>query len=148
MPPRTAAQPETPMVTLNWNASLELDFPPIDDLHRQLVAQIANVETCDDRALAQEWTKLVDCAQALFEREDDWMHTTHFASAPNHSLQHRVVLNLLREGLGMARAGQSEQVRTLSIELAHWLSKHIQSLDAALALHLRSHPAACQRVLH
>ncbi|MBA4256899.1 MAG: hemerythrin [Polaromonas sp.] len=136
------------MVTLNWNASLELDFAPIDDLHRQLVTQMANVEDCDDPELVQEWAKLVDCAQALFEREDAWMHTTRFASAPNHSLQHRVVLNLLREGLGMARAGQSDRVRAMSVELAHWLSKHIQSLDAALALHLRAHPEACQPLLH
>lgn len=136
------------MSTLNWNASLELDFAPIDDLHRLLVTQMAHVEDCDDATLAHEWAKLVDCAQTLFEREDNWMNTTHFASAPNHSLQHRVVLNLLREGLGMARAGQSDRVRAMSVELAHWLSKHIQSLDAALALHLRGHPEACQPLLH
>jgi hemerythrin len=32
----------------------------------------------------------------------------------------------------------------MSAELAHWLSKHIQSQDAALALHMRRHPGACK----
>lgn len=90
------------------------------------------------------------CAQTLFAQEDGWMKRTHFSSAPNHSLHHRVVLNLLREGLVMARAGQCGAVRTLSVELASWLAKHIQSLDAALALHMRRHPQECtaQRVWH
>ena len=58
-------------------------------------------------------------------------------SADNHILQHRVVLNVLREGLVMARAGDLQPVREMAGELAAWFAKHTQSLDAALALHMR-----------
>ena len=81
------------------------------------------------------------------------MHRTHFSSDANHVLQHRVALNVTQEGLGLARNGQVPQVRDRAAELAHWFAKHIQSLDAALALHIRRHsigklaqlPAACYR---
>jgi hemerythrin-like metal-binding protein len=136
------------MVTLNWSDTLSLDFPPIDDLHRHLVEQMVRVEDCTDAHLCAEWTQLVAQAQTLFECEDHWMQASHFASAPNHTLQHRVVLNLLREGLGQARAGEVVPVRLLSVELGHWLAKHIQSLDAALALHMRRHPELTTHTTH
>lgn len=127
------------MVTLSWSSALDLNFPPIDHLHRCLVDHIAHVQCCDDGDMTDQWQALVTCAQTLFENEDQWMRNTHFASAPLHSLEHRVVLNLLREGLAMSRHGEHDKLRTLTQELARWLPKHIQSLDAALALHLRGH---------
>lgn len=136
------------MVSLHWSETLELGFAPIDDLHRQLVTQMSVVDNCPDSALGSEWQRLVECAQSLFAQEDGWMKSTDFSSAPNHSLHHRVVLNVLREGLVMARNGEFDKVRKLSVELASWLSKHIQSLDAALALHMRRHPETFSRVLH
>jgi len=130
------------MVTMSWTSALALDFPPIDNLHRRLVEHIANVQTCDDRAMTEQWAALVECAQALFADEDQWMHCTDFANAPHHSLEHRVVLNVLRDGIGMARAGEFDRVREMAGELAVWFAKHTQSLDAALALHMRRQPAA------
>jgi hemerythrin len=70
------------------------------------------------------------------------MQRTGFSSAPNHILQHRVVLNLLREGLALARTGQLAAVREMAFELATWFAKHTQAHDAALALHMRRHPTA------
>ena len=77
--------------------------------------------------------------------EDEWMRSTGSLTAQNHMLQHRVVLNLLQEGLAMARAGALKPVREMADELALWFTKHTQSMDAALALHLRreSHLLAC-----
>lgn len=125
------------MPTLNWSDTLLLDFAPMDEMHREFVNLLADVENCPDSDLARHWDALISRTQALFGREDDWMKSTHFSSGSNHVLQHRVVLNVMREGLGMARSGDSTQVRDMAAELARWFAKHIQSLDAALALHLR-----------
>jgi hemerythrin-like metal-binding protein len=125
------------MPTLNWSDTLMLDFAPMDEMHREFVTLLADVEACPDTELAHRWAHLVQRTQALFGREDDWMKSTHFSSGANHLLQHRVVLNVMREGLGLARSGDNTQVRGMATELAHWFAKHIQSLDAALALHLR-----------
>jgi len=71
----------------------------------------------------------------------EWSDALLLAAAENHIIQHRVVLNVLREGLAMARAGQMDAVREMAGELAVWFAKHTQSLDAALALHMRREPA-------
>jgi len=127
------------MPTLNWSQTLELDFVPMDNLHREFVNLLAAAEACPDTELPIRWADLVERTQALFGQEDEWMKSTHFSSETTHVLQHRVVLNVMREGLGLARGGNTRQVRHMATELAHWFAKHIQSLDAALALHMRGH---------
>jgi hypothetical protein len=52
------------------------------------------------------------------------------------------VLHLLREGLAGARMGDLAPVRQMARELGVWFKRHTQSLDAALALHMRRHPTA------
>ena len=68
------------------------------------------------------------------------MRQSRFANTDNHALQHRVVLHVMQEGMTAAQAGQVSAVRAIANELAAWFIKHTQSLDAALALHLRRHP--------
>ena len=125
------------MHTLNWSETLVLDFPPMDDMHHEFVGLLARVNTCNDAELPERWQALIVRTHALFGQEDRWMKSTGFPSASNHSLQHRVVLNVMREGLVNAQAGQLASVRSMASELATWFAKHIQSLDAALALHMR-----------
>jgi len=46
----------------------------------------------------------------------------------------------MREGLQAARSGQTDalaSLRQMALELGVWFSSHAQSMDAALALHLR-----------
>lgn len=130
------------MSDLQWSNTLELGFSPIDQLHQPFVLLLAKADDCPDAELPVLWTELVELAHHLFNREDEWMVSTQFSSAASHSLQHRVVLNVMREGVALARAGQLTELRTMLRELSHWFPKHIQSLDAALALHLRRHPEA------
>ena len=98
--------------------ALVLDFEPIDTLHHTFVDLLAHAQQAPDDDLPQAWTALVDHTMAQFEWEDDCMQRTGFSSAANHSLQHRVVLNLLREGLAKARSGQLAAVREMAFELA------------------------------
>lgn len=133
------------MTLLTWSETLTLGYPPMDDLHRECVDRLSDVDNCTDAELPRTWAALIACTERLFDRENGWMTSTHFSSTYNHTIQHRVVLNLMREGLAMARSGQSADVRTMASELANWFAKHIQSLDAALALHLKSIGLASDR---
>ncbi|MDZ4187109.1 MAG: hemerythrin [Hydrogenophaga sp.] len=136
------------MNTIEWTDALVLDFEPIDTLHHAFVDLLAQAQQAPDDALPQAWTALVNHTMAQFDWEDTWMQRTGFSSAPNHTLQHRVVLNLLREGLAMARTGQLAAVREMADELAAWFAKHTQSQDAALALHMRRHPTTASNGSH
>ena len=127
------------MPTVEWSDALSLDFAPMDAAHHRLVDLLAEVQNSTDNALPAAWTALLAHTESQFAEEDRWMRSTAFAAAGNHLLQHRVVLNLLMEGASMVRAGDIASVREMAQELASWLVKHTQSMDAALALHLRRH---------
>lgn len=133
------------MNTMKWTDALLLDFEPMDTAHRAFVDLLAQAQAASDEALPQTWAALVAHTADHFGGEDEWMRRTAFASADNHLLQHRVVLNVLREGLVLARAGQLSEVREMAVELGAWFTKHTQSQDAALALHLRRQPALADR---
>ena len=62
---------------------------------------------------------------------------TRFASGNCHSMQHKVVLQVMREGAAMGARGELEPIRQMARELAVWFPQHAQAMDAALALHLR-----------
>ena len=127
------------MTPIEWTDALKLDYAPMDDIHREFVALLSRVQTCDDGQLLACWQAVLVHTEHHFAREDQWMRKTRFSGAENHLLQHRVVLNVMREGLAMGRAGELAPLRDMSSELASWFAKHTQSLDAALALHMRRH---------
>ena len=124
--------------TLAWSDALVLELDFMDDTHREFVDLLATVETSEDADLLRHFAALIDHTDDHFGREDRWMRETHFSSSNCHSLQHNVVLQVMREGL---KRGQEKNdlalVRQMAKELGVWFPQHAQSMDAALALHLR-----------
>lgn len=125
------------MAALQWSEGLALDLPLMDETHEEFVALLAAVEEADDEALLPAWRALVAHTAEHFAREDAWMAATRFASGNCHSLQHKVVLQVLGEGTARAEAGEPAVLRHMAGELAVWFPQHTQTMDAALALHLR-----------
>lgn len=125
------------MSALEWSAALALELPVMDETHREFVDLLAAVEAApDDEALAA-WSALVAHTDDHFAREDQWMRDTRFASSNCHTTQHAVVLKVMRDGEEAGRAGRIDVIRVMCRELAGWFPQHAQSMDAALALHLR-----------
>lgn len=127
------------MNTAQWTPALSLDFDPLDKMNHELMERLAQAQQASDADLSQAWGELVAHVATHFGQEDTWMRETGHRQSEAHSLQHRVVLNLLREGVGQLRQGQLAQVRQMSRELAAWFSRHTHAFDEALALHLRGH---------
>ncbi len=126
------------MAALEWSEGLALDLPLMDTTHQEFVALLAAVQAADDVALLPAWLALVEHTAAHFGQEDRWMQATRFASSNCHSLQHRVVLQVLAEGSERAALpGGLQALRAMAGELALWFPQHTQTMDAALALHLR-----------
>jgi hemerythrin-like metal-binding protein len=126
------------MPTLQWSEAVELGLPFIDDTHREFVDLLAAAESATDDSLPRIWNELVEHTADHFGREDLWMKKTGFSSSNCHSIQHKVVLQVLREGNTRAAAGDLAPARQMIRELAEWFPAHAQSMDNALALHLRS----------
>ncbi len=125
------------MPQLEWSDALALDLPLMDDTHREFVDLLAVVQDATDDTLLAHWTELIDHTDDHFGREDDWMLSTQFASSNCHTMQHKVVLQVMREGLQHGQAGDLAMVRLMAGELAVWFPQHAQAMDASLALHMR-----------
>lgn len=123
---------------LTWTDALVLQLPAMDDTHREFVDLLAAVARGSDDEVVDAWAALVDHTDQHFAQEDGWMRQTGFASVNCHTTQHAVVLSVMREGLALGRTGRLDVVRQMADELARWFPAHAQTMDAALALHLRS----------
>lgn len=128
---------QTPTPALAWSEGLELGLSFMDDTHREFVDLLATAEASDDASLPAVWEALIAHTDDHFSREDAWMQATGFASGNCHSTQHKVVLQVLREGAQLAAVGDLAPARQMIKELAVWFPQHAQTMDAALALHLR-----------
>jgi hemerythrin-like metal-binding protein len=125
------------MPALPWSEGLELGLSFMDATHKEFVDLLARAEASDDEALPEAWDELVAHTADHFGREDEWMLATGFALGNCHSTHHKVVLQVLREGAARAKEGDLAPVRQMVRELAVWFPQHAQTMDAALALHLR-----------
>ena len=125
------------MACLEWSEALSLDLPIMDDTHREFVELLAIAQRSPDAGLPAAWQHLINHTADHFGQEDRWMLATRFSSVNCHTMQHKVVLEVMREGAGLAVAGNMTALREMASELALWFPRHAQSMDAALALHLR-----------
>jgi hemerythrin-like metal-binding protein len=131
----TATLDRTPV---QWSPTLGLEMPVMDDTHEACIALLAEVVQAPDDTLLSRWALLIDHTQEHFDREDQWMLETGFAPDNCHTSQHSIILQVMREGGKRGLLGELDLVRHMAYELGLWLANHIQSMDAALALHLRS----------
>ena len=123
---------------LAWSDALILAMPVMDDTHEEFVALLAAVQQAADADLVAHWRELVAHTVDHFAREDAWMAATGFAPGSCHMTQHKVVLQVLQEGLSAGEAGQLAPIRQMAHELTIWFPHHAASMDAGLALHLKS----------
>lgn len=124
------------MATLQWSKELELDVPAMDATHREFVDLLTQVEEAGDATLLPLWRSLIAHTEAHFGQEDRWMEATGFSTGNCHSTQHKVVLDIMREGQKRAESGDLGMIRGMTPELASWFSYHAQTMDAALAQHM------------
>lgn len=127
------------MTPLQWKEILSLDLPAMDEPSQRLAALLEQASVATDANLLAIWRQLITHTEGQFEREDRWMLQTSFSSTQVHTVQHKVVLQVMREGLGDKDSdiGNLPLIRTMTHELGVWFAQHNQSMDAALALHLR-----------
>ena len=126
------------MTALVWSTELELDVPVMDETHKEFVELLNAVVQASDEALPTLWQELIVHTEGHFGQEDRWMQATGFAVENCHATQHKVVLDIMREGAKKAAQGDFTMIRGMTPELASWFSYHAKTMDAALAQHMQS----------
>ncbi len=124
------------MPSLPWSQALELGVPGMDRMHREFVRLLAQARASSDEALPAAWHALIGHTQDQFAHEDEWMRASRFSDTKRHNTQHRVILQVLREGAARAAEGNLASLRLMTRELAIWFPQHIQTLDVPFAAHL------------
>jgi len=138
-------------ITLEWSDDLALDLDFMDDTHREFVDLLVATESADDSQVLARFEELITHTEGHFGSEDQWMKDTHFSSSNCHAMQHDVVLQVMREGLKRGREqGDLKLVRQMAHEIGIWFPQHAQTMDAALAQHLRGvgYDAATGKLSH
>lgn len=125
------------MPTLTWTDAFVLDLPAMDDTHREFIALLARVETCDDESLPAAWREMLSHTEHHFAQEETWMRESGFHACQCHEIQHKVVLRVMREGQMLVDRGDAVSVREIIATLVAWFPQHADLMDAALAQHLR-----------
>ena len=110
----------------------------MDQTHQEFVELLALVRRSPDVNLLSRWAQLIDHTQIHFDQEDTWMKETGLLPGNCHATQHEIVLKVMREGGKRGLAGDLTLVRHMAAELGPWFRNHAQTMDAGLALHLRS----------
>jgi hemerythrin-like metal-binding protein len=132
-----ASSPRTP--SLAWSDALSLAYPDMDDTHEAFVALLGRAETAAPSDRLAAWETLIAHTDEHFAREDAWMLQTGYAAGNCHAVQHQVVLQVMREVAEQAaRTGDAGLIPAVAAELGRWFIQHAQSMDAGLAMHLRS----------
>ncbi|WP_293661214.1 hemerythrin domain-containing protein [Rhodoferax sp. OV413] len=128
-------QTYTPMT---WNQDLVLDLPFLDQVHEEFVDLLAETVQTEDDMLLPMWSRVIAHTQDHFDREDQWMEATQFGPRGCHSGQHAMILAVMRECEARGHGGDKAMVRQLAYELGIWFAEHAQTMDAGLAVHLKS----------
>lgn len=118
-------------------------FAPMDDIHREfhdLLAALGEPGDQGEKLLALHEHLLRHCAQ-----EERWMIDSAFPACACHAREHETLLEVVSEVRRRFDAGDSDIVRSLAEELPRWFEQHANTMDAALAVHLRESAADDRR---
>lgn len=126
------------MTTLQWDDALLLDQPELDTIHREFVDLLIEAESAPDEQLLALWQRIITHTEGHFGLEDRWMLAAGFAPENCHMHQHKMVLDILREGVSQAAAGNLQLLRDMLPDLAKWFDYHARTMDAALVYHLQT----------
>jgi len=118
----------------------EVGYPRMDALHREFHDLLEALQQPGDegeKLLALHEHLLRHCSQ-----EERWMRESNFPACECHQREHETLLEVIAEVRRRFDAGDSEIVARLALELPQWFEVHANSMDAALAVHLRECEAA------
>jgi len=128
------------MPALTWYDALATQHPQMDQTHREFVDHLGLVEAALGAELAEMLTRydaMVEHTVEHFGQEDRWMVATGYSPENCHSLQHRQVLQVLRDvRTQIASTGKTDIVAGLLPELVQWFEQHAKAADAGLAEHM------------
>lgn len=132
--PATAPQPQG----LTWAPGLQTGDPRMDDTHHEFVDQLNTLLATPLRDQLPLYREFLAHTIEHFAQEERWMVATGFAADNCHASHHATILDTMRAVEEHYLQGDNEIIQRLAEALVEWFPQHAASMDAGLALHLKS----------
>ena len=134
----TSPQPAPLAAGLNWTTQLETGDARMDHTHEEFVVMLNQLlKTPQDQQLPL-YRAFLDHTVEHFAQEERWMLATGFSEDNCHASHHATILETMRAVIPHYEKDDPEIITRLAEALVEWFPQHAASMDAGLALHLKS----------
>lgn len=128
------------MALLDWNKTLDLGVPAMDNEHKELVAAMNRIHELDakntDKATVDgAIQKLVALTKKHFADEEKHMQTIGFPDLKRHAMIHQDMLKKVTTHYEAFLAGSGKVDKAFFDFLVYWLGAHIRGIDRRYADH-------------
>lgn len=112
-----------------WKNGMTPGPAAMDEVHRDLLAQMSSLLVASDSDVAQGMERLVELMEQDFRAEEELMERINYPGIRAHMEQHARVLGALHR----IEPGDVPAARAALVLLPQWFSVHLATLDSALA---------------
>ncbi len=123
---------------LNWSPNLQTGDDRMDHTHEEFVTMLNALLLTPQEAQLNLYREFLNHTVEHFAQEDRWMLATGFSEDNCHAGQHATILETMRAVETHYVQGDTEIISRMAEALVEWFPQHAGSMDAGLALHLKS----------
>jgi len=120
---------------MEWGERYELGVARMDETHREFVDFCNELVAAAPEDFLARFDAFIAHTAAHFAQEDRWMEAINFPVC--HRDEHARVLNAIREVRERVEKGDLFLGKRLLEELPPWFDNHVDTMDAALAYHIK-----------
>ncbi|MES9875360.1 MAG: hemerythrin domain-containing protein [Candidatus Sedimenticola sp. 6PFRAG7] len=133
------------MLIDHFEEQYRLGIDEMDDTHREFVDLVNRQEKADKAEFIRLFEELVVHTRHHFEAENSRMKESGFPAINEHMGEHQRVLGEMHRFSVRVEQGNILLARAYVIEqLPAWFSLHAQTMDSALAAHIKARQHALQ----
>jgi hemerythrin len=115
-----------------------LGVTAMDTTHQEFLTGVAALTAAGQDTFPALFRALADHTIAHFDNESRLMRECRFPAIAEHEGEHRRILGELGQMARLLERGQLGMVRSYVESLPDWFSRHLVTMDAALAACLRN----------
>ncbi|MES9867522.1 MAG: hemerythrin domain-containing protein [Candidatus Thiodiazotropha sp. LLP2] len=116
-----------------------LDLPQMDDTHLEFVHLVNQMADAEKEEFILLFQTLSEHTKSHFDSEQQLMEESNFPATSEHISDHQRILGDLARFGKRVTAGSTTMARAYICEqLPDWFELHIQTMDSALAAHLKN----------
>ncbi|MDR0635228.1 MAG: hemerythrin domain-containing protein [Azoarcus sp.] len=120
---------------MEWSERYGLGIARMDETHREFIAFCNELTAAAPEDFLARLDAFIEHTAAHFEQENRWMEAVNFPAC--HHAEHDRVLDVMNDVRRRVEKGDAFLGRRLLEELPPWFDNHVDTMDAALAFHLK-----------